>query len=444
MRHRTSESRGPRARIHAITAVALLAALPLRATADDLLIENARLVDPSARTVETGNLLIVDGVIGGRPAQAPEGFAGRRLDAGGRWVMPALRDMHTHSFGNQGIGQVEFLGTPVVARRMLYAGVAAFLDLFALEDAILGLRDRQRTKGLPGADIFASGPCLTATGGHCSEYGVPTRIIDTPEDARREVGELAAKDPDVVKVVYHHTPGAMPSIDRPTLIAAIETAREAELPTIIHVGSWEDAWHAVDAGATAITHIPRGSVVSAEMARQIAERGTLWIPTMAVHFDRPSFSSGALSGDPMLKRLAAANVLASYAEPHGGDHSPPADLEARRRDRLASLAVMLDAGVPLVAGTDSGNVGTVQGYSLHREVALMVEHGVPTWDALAAATVTAGRLLGRGWGLADGDEGSVLILDASPIDDISATRSIFAVVHRGVEIDRDALLGGDS
>ncbi len=58
---------------------------------------------------------------------------------------------------------------------MLFAGVTSFLDLFAPESDIFALRDRQRTTGLAGADIFAAGPCLTATGGHCTEYGVPTR-----------------------------------------------------------------------------------------------------------------------------------------------------------------------------------------------------------------------------------------------------------------------------
>ena len=102
------------------------------------------------------------------------------------------------------------------------------------------------------------------------------------------------------------------------------------------------------------------------------------------------------------------------------------------------------AGVPIVTGTDSGNTATVQGYSMHRELELMVEYGVPVWQALRAATVEAGRFLGREWGLGEGDEGTVLLLDSSPVEDIAATRHIHAIVQRGVPVDREALLKSDS
>ncbi len=226
-----------------------LACLAQAAAGQDLFLTGGRLVDPATQTVERANLLIEGGRIAGRPAKAPEGFAGETLDVTGKWILPGLHDLHTHSYGNQAPGRkMEFLGTPGTGRRMLYAGVTGFLDLFNMEDLIFGLRASQRRGELAGADIFASGPCLTATHGHCTEYGVPTRVIDTPDDARRQITELAAKRPDVVKIVYHHTPGAMPSIDLETLTAAVAVAAEHGLKTVIHVSSWQDAR---DASATA-------------------------------------------------------------------------------------------------------------------------------------------------------------------------------------------------
>ncbi|MDX1384660.1 MAG: amidohydrolase, partial [Thermoanaerobaculia bacterium] len=71
---------------------------------------------------------------------------------------------------------------------------------------------------------------------------------------------------------------------------------------------------------------------------------------------------------------------------------------------------------------------------------LLVEAGLTPWQALAAATTDAGAFLGRSWGLAVGDEGSVVLLEASPIADIRNTERIHAVVHHGVVIDREALL----
>jgi hypothetical protein len=50
--------------------------------------------------------------------------------------------------------------------RILRAGVTALLDLFNDEAAVFALRDRQRAGEVGGAEIFASGPCFTATQGH--------------------------------------------------------------------------------------------------------------------------------------------------------------------------------------------------------------------------------------------------------------------------------------
>ena len=96
----------------------------------------------------------------------------------------------------------------------------------------------------------------------------------------------------------------------------------------------------------------------------------------------------------------------------------------------------------MVTGTDGGNPAVFQGYSVHRELRLLVEAGLSSWDALAATTINAGRLLGRKWGMEIGDEGTLVILDASPLDDIRNTERIHAVILRGVAVDRDAIRPG--
>ena len=160
-------------------------------TAQNLYIADARVLDVGARTETTRNVLIRDGRLAGFPTSKPSDFTGPVIDAGGRWVMPALSDMHTHSVGNfMPPGGFQMMGPEGVARAVLYAGVARYLDLFSPEDAIFAARASRTTATTPGADIFAAGPCLTATKGHCSEYGVPTRIVDSP-GGREAPGERA-------------------------------------------------------------------------------------------------------------------------------------------------------------------------------------------------------------------------------------------------------------
>ncbi len=428
------------------TALLLTTVLGLSQTlpAQDLYIRNARIIDPASRTVSQGNILIRAGLIAGFPKEKPGDFAGAELDAGGRWVIPALTDMHTHAYGNAAAaGAPQFLGTAGVARVDLLSGVARFLDLFSPEDSILALRNRQRAGSVPGAEILAAGPCLTATKGHCSEYGVPTRIVDTPEDARREVTALAAKQPDVVKVVYDHevySGRSMPTIDKATLQAVVATAREHGLKTVVHVGSWQDVRDAVEAGAAAVTHTPSPAEIPADLPALMVARGVYHIPTLAVQGDWARYiDTPALLESPLLASVANKSLLEGYRKaPVEGDRMA-GWLAWQRRigpGNLQSVGALHRAGVPMLTGTDGGNPAIFQGYSVHRELALLVEAGLSTWDALAASTVNAGRFFGRKWGMTEGSEATLLVLEQSPIEKIQHSETIFRVVQRGVLVNR--------
>ena len=410
--------------------------------AQDLFLTNARIVDPAAEEVREGHLLIRDGVIVGEVTEAPEDFAGETVDLGGQWLIPGLVDLHTHSYGNMAPGNAfEQVGTAAVAQRLLYAGVTGFLDLFGYEDFLYGLRAQQRAGEIGGADIYASLSCLTATEGHCTEYGVPTRVMDSPEDARRVVADLAQKQPDVVKIVYAPT-GRMPSIDKETLAAAVETATEHGLKTVIHINTWQDVRDAVAAGASAVTHVPREPIPD-DVAALLAEHGVASIPTLAVQTELDDFLfDPEVLGNPLARALSPEAVRAAYRTD---------DIQARFADRrdgmatrdatiLASVKAMADAGVTILTGTDAGNWGTLQGYSMHRELIKLVEAGLSPWQALAAATTAAGDFLGQPYGVRAGDAANLVVLAASPLDDIRHTQRIAHVILHGRLIDREAML----
>jgi imidazolonepropionase-like amidohydrolase len=101
---------------------------------------------------------------------------------------------------------------------------------------------------------------------------------------------------------------------------------------------------------------------------------------------------------------------------------------------------MADAGVTILTGTDWGNWGTIQGFSLHRELVLLVDAGLSSWQALAASTTLTGEFLGKSFGVMPGDEANLVVLDASPIQDIRNTQQIAMVIHHGKVVDRARLL----
>ena len=107
------------------------------------------------------------------------------------------------------------------------------------------------------------------------------------------------------------------------------------------------------------------------------------------------------------------------------------------------MAVRLHAtGARMTVGTDMGNPWVAPGISLHREMQLLAEAGVPAPQVLLAATRNGAEALGAGTRLgriAEGYEADLLVLDANPLDDITHTRGIHAVVLDGRYLDRATL-----
>lgn len=422
--------------------------VPRAATAQDLALANAVVLNPADDSEDHGVLLIEGGVVGGLMAAVPPEFTGQILDLEGRFVLPALADLHTHSFGNMSPrGMPQLLGPQGAANAALFTGVAFVLDLFSPEQMIFEYRNRRRDEGGQGAELFAAGPCLTATDGHCSEYGVPTRIVDTPEEARQEVADLARSAPDVVKIVYDHQiygGRSMPTVDLATLTAVLETAREHGFRTVVHVGTWDDLREAALAGADAVTHTPGPEAVPAGLADMLADHGTFHIPTLAVQgdFARMADDPGLLE-DPLLTETVPAALRDAYRVGDGWDSRIEGFLTWQRtlmESNQAAVRTLADAGVPMLTGTDGGNMGVFQGYSVHRELELLVDAGLSEWSALRSATTNAARFLGRRWGVAPGDEATLLILDASPLESIGNTKRVHAVIQDGIVVDRESLL----
>jgi imidazolonepropionase-like amidohydrolase len=428
------------------TVVALPAPAQTAPPDSALVLTNARLVDPESRTVRPGTLVIRGDTIAAVRDGVPSGVRGRILDLKGQWVLPGLHDLHVHAYGNMGPTprSMQYFGPIGTARRMLYAGVRGILDLGNAETPIL--RDREQTRTYPpAATLYAAGPVFTAPNGHGTEYGVPgmARTVSSPHDARRQVDTLATQRPDVVKVIYNPSSTQYPSMDRATMEAVLNAARAHDLTTVAHVESWAGAWATIRAGVSAITHTPPGPVPDSLVAA-MQEHSTVWIPTLAVHtgmahwMERPRAVS-----DSLRSAVVGANVLQSYRDTaaYSAGIRAWAQSMAEERDAvLQAVRTLIDAGVPVLAGTDAGNPGVFQGASLHRELELLVEAGSSEWDALAAATTRAGSFLGTDVGLEPGDRASLVVLTASPLQDIRHTRAIAYVIHRGQIVDRSALL----
>jgi len=150
----------------------------------------------------------------------------------------------------------------------------------------------------------------------------------------------------------------------------------------------------------------------------------------------------ALLARPLLTAMVPAGLLETYRRPDQFRPQTAFLLTWERDGRemfFHNFKTILDAGVTTLAGTDVGNIGTFQGYSLHRELELMVAHGATPWQALASATTLAGRFLQEEAGIRPGALANLVVLEASPVADIQNTTKIATVIYHGHVVDRLAL-----
>ncbi len=412
--------------------------MSVTARADTVWLKGGSVVDPATQKILRTDLRISNGKL--QRQTAPKAFkpGERVIDITGKYIIPGIYDMHVHSsFGNPGPGDSRQDLTPIeTSRLVLRTGVTGFLDLFADENEIFSARDEiRRTK--EGAEIFAAGPMLTCPQGHGSDLGRPTRLVTSVKEAEKQVDELAKKHPDVVKMSYDHAGEQVPPkpvMNESLLKAIIRTAKKHNLRTVVHIGNWDDAKAAVLAGATIVTHLHETDIPDSLVAL-MKERKTIEIPTMAYQTEALHILENRdLLNSPLLVSLIPANLLNAYRRM---DPSEPflhrvLDWQSRGRDSFPrSLAKLIKAGIPIFCGTDSGDIGVFHGYSVHREMVMMVNAGATSWTALASATTLPKKFLRRTSGIENGDEADLVVIEGNPIEDIANTQNVRLVFHAG-------------
>ena len=483
-----------RTKFLALLGAAGAACLACGVQAQDLAITGARLIDGTgAAPVENTTILVRDGRIAavGRDGgvAVPDGI--RTLDAAGRTVMPGLADMHVHfSLGAPMERRAD--ETEVVLARELYYGVTSILQLGATQGdvaSIRALRERRAAGTLAAPYIYASGGHLTLPGTHPVYTIFPPEVraradalaaatpVDEPVDlvplglglsfvrneaaARQAVRERAEGGMDAIKITVES--GPMPFGDDHPLMpvgmirAIADEAHARGLPVFAHISSPNELEASMAGGVDAVVHaVIDPPLPDAAMAARVAASGMDMVPTLTLndgaveyatvpeYMDTPFFRATVGQAELDALRGPFAQVWRRNwdvnAGGEGGDR-----LEAMRRHRadvLASIGRMHAAGVPIVLGTDTGNPYVYPGYSVHRELELLVQAGLTPMQAIEAGTRRAAEMLrkeGEFGTVAPGRRADLLVLGADPLADIRNTRAIELVVAEGRVVDREAL-----
>jgi imidazolonepropionase-like amidohydrolase len=424
----------------------------------DLALVGGNVITVDARNTVAEAIAIGDGrvVAVGTSAEirALAGDGVRVMELGGKSVMPTLVSTHVHPGFQKGTTYAaeNFTRENVLddLERALYFGVSV-VQSQGIErgDVLDRIREEQRAGTLGGARLLVAGRGIGApnAGPGAAAYAGIAYEIATEAEARRAVEELAASRVDVVKIWVDDRNGRAPRL-RPELYrAVIDAGHDRGLRVNAHVFYHADAEGLVAAGIDGLVHLVRDAVMSDALIAEIVARDVYLNANMsssrrATEVGTPSWLSPA---DPLLKLLTesvAADELAKLAR-DAANRDPRAAADARERYAILerSLAKLAAAGAKVVLGADTGVQDHLFGMAEHLELAAMVDAGMTPAQALAAGTSRAAEYLeldDRG-SLAPGKRADLLVLDASPLDDIVNARRIARLFIGGVEVDRAAL-----
>ena len=109
----------------------------------------------------------------------------------------------------------------------------------------------------------------------------------------------------------------------------------------------------------------------------------------------------------------------------------------------ANLRRVWDAGITVAMGTDAGNIGTLHGPSVFRELRMMVQAGLTPLEALRSATTNGAKAMGleREVGtVAPGMLADLVIVDSDPLADIGNLSRVHRVVRNGRVLDPERLI----
>jgi imidazolonepropionase-like amidohydrolase len=135
---------------------------------------------------------------------------------------------------------------------------------------------------------------------------------------------------------------------------------------------------------------------------------------------------------------AAPYTLASKFRAMGVPASDEAKFHERMAENLRVIKALYDAGILIVAGSDTGLIG----YGLDRELELYVQAGLTPMAALQTATLNAAkamRLDADSGTIQPGKRADLVLLNANPLDNIANIRRVDKVITEGRMYDSKKL-----
>lgn len=371
------------------------------------------------------------------------------IDGQGLYLMPGLVDAHVH-----------YYDAPVFGRVLLANGVLLVRDMGMPNEYILPLRDQLNRGEILGPDMVAAGAMLDGI-----SPVIPTISISvsTPEEGRAAVQAQIAAGANMIKVYS--------KLDRAVYLAIAEEAHRSGIQVVGHVPDTVYIEDAAAAGQSSIEHwfgfdkvIARllgeqvefqytgigsgfGYLMRLEeidpqalqdVYRRLKKNGVTMDPTVVIFRNWPTVDSLELQSLPHGEYISH-DLFSMWKAQWAGQTEFP-DLFWQNWAQMVKQ--MNEAGIPLMVGTDLMCPGLVPGYSVHEEMQIWQEAGIPPADILRSATLVPAQFMGlenRLGSIQEGRAASMILVRGNPLDDIRNAQQIESIFLRGKYFSREDL-----
>ena len=391
------------------------------------LITNGTLLDATGADARKTGAVFVEGNIIAKlgAADAVKAFAETKggyetIDAAGKTIMPGLIDCHVHPSYNEitsiegldlyGSAEYRTLKAALAIRKILRAGVTSVGSPGGVWKINVALRDAVNAGLIEGPRIVAGGHYISTWNGTGSFFPSHVQhpvssfavLCNTRDEMVEQVRREIKDGVDIVKVSGDgdtSTSAGMDllgSITLDDLKAIAEIAHRMKRKVTIHARSGRASAEASQAGFDWIIH---ASFMSDEDLGVVVENGTPINPTL-------SLLANTVEWGPDLG--ATPELIEAYK----------VELDAASR----ILTKAHEAGVTLMAGTDSGMMTVPSGAWHAREMEhLMTYCGLSNMEAIQTGTKNAAEVLGLGDQVGTLEEGKladILVVNGDPLADI--------------------------
>ncbi len=386
------------------------------------------------------------------------------IEAAGKWVIPALWDMHVHFRGGRELAAENKALLPLYIAH----GITVVRDAGGdLTPDLLEWRKEQESGSLLAPRLYTSGPKLD---GPNPTWGGSIEL-ESPAEVSAAIDSLESLGVDYIKI-YDST------ISREVFLAVIREAEKRGIKTTAHMPFTATLAEAIEAGLDATEHmyyVMKASAANEDSLTQyVREQQAAGNPIgfytqLEWYLDRYDstaaqhiFNMMAEENTAVVPTLHIGELLANlHAEDHKQDSLLPyigsgiqetyqgrlnsavkssakvREIRARFGERFrAMVPEMQKRGVLIMAGSDAGpyNSFVYPGLSLHKELEELVEAGLTPAEALKTSTFNGAIFFGVEdfYGtVEEGKSAELLLLNENPLENISNTRNIYALLFQG-------------